>query len=57
MFLSLFFWETFMNDLQTDLLNVILLLGDILDRTDLTDDQSFQIESAKITLEEIEETL
>lgn len=46
-----------MNDLQMDLQNVILLLRDILARPDLTDDQSNEIDGAKLSLEEIEETL
>jgi hypothetical protein len=56
------------SDLQTDLQNVILLIGDILARPDLTtkspmfgrsltDEQISELEDAKFTLESIEETL
>jgi len=46
-----------MSDLQTDLQNVILLINDILERKELTEDHRWEIEAAKASLEEVEETL
>lgn len=46
-----------MSDLQIEFQNIILQIGDVLERSDLTEDQRQALENAKLELEVEEEKL